>query len=158
MTALRAWYSARSVREQRMILVMLALAAVTLVWAAVVIPVRDGLSSAKSRHRDAVERLGRTLVAVDAVKRAQRAGIALVEAPLPDAVRARADEAGFALATLDADGADRVKVSIATARPPALFAWLATLEQAGILVESSAITPNADQTVAAQLTLRARSA
>ena len=158
MSGLRAWYAARSLREQRMILVMLALAAVTLVWAAVVIPVRDGLSSARTRHRDAVERLGRTLVAVDAVKRAQRARIALVEAPLPDAVRARAEEAGFTLATLDADGPDRVRVSIATARPPALFAWLASLEQAGILVESSAITANADQTIAAQLTLRARSA
>lgn len=156
MTQLRAWYAARSLREQRMILVMLALAAVTFVWAGVVIPVRDGLASAQSRHRDAVERLGRTLVAVDAVKRAQRAGITLVEAPLPDAVRAKAEEAGFTLATLDPDGPDRVKVSIATARPPALFAWLAGLEQAGILVESSAITPNTDQTVAAQLTLGKR--
>ena len=156
MTSLRAWYAARSLREQRMILVMLALGAITLVWAAVVIPVRDGLSSARSRHRDAVERLGRTLVAVDAVKRAQRSGITLIEAPLPDAVRAKAEEAGFTLATLDPDGPDRVKVAIATARPPALFAWLASLEQAGILVESSAITPNTDQTVAAQLTLGKR--
>lgn len=156
MTPLVTWYKARSLREQRMILVMLALAAITLVWAAVVIPVRDGLSDARARHSDAVDRLGRTLVAVDAVKRAQRAGITLVEAPLPDAVRARADEAGFTLATLDPDGPDRVKVSIATARPTALFAWLASLEEAGILVESSAITPNADQTVAAQLTFGAR--
>lgn len=156
MTGLRAWYAARSLREQRLILAMLALAAVTLVWAGVVIPVRDGLSSARARHRDAVERLGRTLVAVDAVKRAQRAGITLLDAPLPDAVRAKAEEAGFTLASLDGEGADRVRVAIATARPPALFAWLAALEAAGILVETSAITANGDQTVAAQLTLRAR--
>ena len=158
MTAVKAWYAARSLREQRMILAMLALAAVTLVWAAVVIPVRDGLSSARSGHRDAVERLGATLNAVSAVKRAQRAGVVLVEAPLPDAVRAKAEEAGFTLASLDADGPDRVRASIATARPPALFAWLAALEQAGILVETSAVTANGDQTVSAQLTLRKRSA
>lgn len=158
MTAIRTWYAARSLREQRMILAMLALAAVTLIWGAVVIPVRDGLSSARSAHRDAVERLGVTLNEVAAVKRAQRAAIALVEGPLADTVRARAEEAGFTLAGLDQDGVDRVKVSIATARPPALFAWLAALEQAGILVESSAITGNGDQTVSAQLTLRARAA
>lgn len=158
MTAIRAWYAARSLREQRMILVMLALAAVTLIWAAVVIPVRDGVSGARARQRDAVERLGRTLVAVDAVKRAQRAGITLVQAPLPDAVRARAQAAGFTLATLDQDGPDRIRVTIAAARPPALFAWLAALEGAGILVEASAITPNPDRTVSAALTLRARAA
>jgi general secretion pathway protein M len=155
---MRAWFTARSLREQRMILAMLALAAATLIWAAVVIPVRDGLASARSAHRDAVERLGVTLNEVAAVKRAQRAGIALPEGPLADTVRARAEEAGFTLAGLDQDGADRVKVSIGTARPPALFAWIAALEQAGILVESSAITGNGDQTVAAQLTLRARAA
>ena len=158
MTALRAWYAARSLREQKLILAMLALAAVTLVWAGIVIPVRDGLSSARAGQRDAVERLGNTLVAVSAVKRAQRAGITLVEAPLPDVVRARAEEAGFILASLDQDGPDRVRVAIATARPPALFAWLASLEAAGILVETSAITANGDQTVSAQLTLRARAA
>lgn len=157
MTALRAWFAARATREKRLILVMLALLAVTIVWAGVIRPVRDGLSSARERHADAVIRLGRTLSEVDAVKSAQRAGISVVSAPLADAVRARAEEAGFTLASLDQDGPDRVRVSIANARPGALLGWIAGLEQGGILVETTSLTPNGDQTVAAQLTLRARS-
>lgn len=156
MSALKAWYAARSLREQRMILVMLLLAAVTLVWGLVVIPVRDGLSGARARQQDAVERLGRTLNAVAAVKAAQRGGATAVTAPLADSVRARAEEAGFALATLDEQEGGRVRFSIATARPPALFAWIAELERSGMLVEAASVTPNGDWTVAAQLTLRAR--
>lgn len=157
MTALRAWFAARSLREKRLILAMLALLAVTILWAGVIRPVRDGLSSAKERHADAGLRLGRTLNEVDAVKSAQRAGVELVSAPLPDAVRARAEEAGFTLASLDQDGPDRVRISIANARPGALLGWIAGLEQGGILVETASLTPNGDQTVAARISFRARS-
>lgn len=158
MSGLRVWFAARALREKRLILVMLALLAVTIVWAALIRPVRDGLSSARERHADAVIRLGQTLNEVGAVKAAQRAGIQPLTGQLADAVRARAEEAGFTLATLDQDGPDRVKISIANARPGALLGWIWGLEQAGILVEATALTPNGDQTVAAQMTLRARSA
>ncbi len=158
MSGLRTWFAGRALREKRLILVMLALLAITILWAGLIRPVRDGLSSARERHADAAIRLGQTLNEVDAVKSAQRAGITPVAGPLADAVRARADEAGFTLATLDQDGPDRVKVSIANARPGALLGWIAGLEDAGILVESTSLTPNGDQTVAAQLTLRGRSA
>ncbi len=158
MSALRTWFAGRALREKRLILVMLALLAITIVWAGVIRPVRDGLSSARERHADAVIRLGQTLNEVEAVKSAQRAGIQPLSGALADTVRAKADEAGFALATLDQDGPDRVKISIANARPGALLGWIAGLEQAGILVESTSLTPNGDQTVAAQMTLRGRSA
>ena len=158
MSALRTWFAGRALREKRLILVMLALLAVTIVWAGLIRPVRDGLSSARERHADAVIRLGQTLNEVGAVKSAQRAGIQQISGPLADTVRAKADEAGFTLATLDQDGPDRVKISIGNARPGALLGWIAGLEQAGILVEATSLTPNGDQTVAAQMTLRGRSA
>ncbi|WP_375287768.1 type II secretion system protein GspM [Sphingomonas sp.] len=149
-----AWFNARSLREKRLILAMLALAAVTLVWAAA-LPLRNAVSSARTRQVDAVVRLGRTLNAVADVRRAQRAGIVPLAGDLASAVRTRAEAAGFALASLDQDG-DRVRIAISTAKPGALFRWVAELEAAGVLVDAASITPNADQTVAVQMTLRGR--
>ena len=47
MSGMRNWFAGRSLRERRMILVMLALLAVTIVWGGIILPVRDGLSSAR---------------------------------------------------------------------------------------------------------------
>ena len=153
-----AWFATRSPREKRLILVMLALMAVVIVWAGIVLPVRDALSSARTRHADAAIRLGRAMAAVDAVKAIQRAGATPLAGPLAAAVRSRAGEAGFTLATLDEDGPDRVRLTIATARPAALLAWAAALEREGMLIEALALTPNGDATVGVAMTLRGRGA
>lgn len=158
MTPIGAWFAGRSLRERRMIVVMCALLAVTILWAGIIRPVGDGLSSTRNRYADAVIRLGETAARVDAVKSAQRGGIRPLSAPLPDAVRQSADTAGFVLASLEQDGPDRVKIAIATARPAALFGWIAGLEQAGLLVDGLSVTNNGDQTVAVRMTVRARTA
>lgn len=158
MSALGAWFAARSLRERRLILAMLALAVVTLVWGLVIRPVRDGLSSSRARYAGAVLRLGEAQAGLAQVKQLQRRQVAPVALPLADTVRARAEAAGFALASLDADAPDRIRTSIATARAGALMAWVAGLERDGILVESIAVTGAGPGTVSAQLTLRARGA
>jgi general secretion pathway protein M len=149
-----AWFNARSLREKRMILAMLALAAITLVWAAA-LPLRNAVSSARNRQTDATVRLGQVRNAVAEVRRAQRAGIVPLTGDLSAIVRGRADAAGFALGSLEQDG-DRVRIAIATARPGPLLRWIGELEAAGILVDAASITPNQDQTVSANLTLRGR--
>jgi general secretion pathway protein M len=156
MTSLRSWFDGRSLRERRLLLVMAALAALTLVWAGVIRPVGDALASARARHADAVIRLGETQARVEAVRLAQRSGPAVTGASLVDEVRARAADAGFTLTSIDADGPDRVRVAVQAARPGALTGWLARLEARGLLVDSVAFTANADQTVGATLTLRSR--
>lgn len=158
MSGLRTWFDGRSLREKRLLLVMAALAALTLVWAAIIRPIGDGLSSARERHADAVMRLGETQAQVAALRDAQRSRPAPLTGTLADAVRAQADQAGFALASLDQDGPDRVRVGIQSARPGALVAWLARLERAGILVDAAALTNNGDKTVGVTLTLKARAA
>ncbi len=155
MKALIDWYDARALREKRLILVMLALFAVTIVWGGIIRPVRDGLESTRERHAGAEVRLGEVQRQVTQVKAIQRSRARVPEGPLPDAVRARADEAGFALASLEPDG-DRVRISIATAKPGALLGWIAGLEGDGLLVDASTINGNGDGTVAATLTLKAR--
>lgn len=158
MTSLRSWFAARSLRERRLLLVMVALAAVTLVWGAVIRPVRDGLSSSRARYADAVVRLGAAQAALAQVKAIQRRQAQPVSLPLADAVRTRADAAGFALASLDADAPDRVRASIASARAGALMTWIAGLEREGILVDALTVSGAGAGTVTAQMTLRARTA
>ncbi len=156
MTALRAWFAARSLRERRLLLVAAALAVVTVIWGGVVLPVRDALSSTRERHAGAVDRLGATIARVDLLKRVGRRPA--LSGDLIALVRAEADEAGFSLATIDAEGSDRVRATIQSARPGALAGWLAKLEARGVLVEAATLTDHGDRTVGAVLVLKARAA
>ncbi len=157
MTPLRLWFDGRAPREKKLLLVMAALAVLTLVWAAVIRPVGDGLSSARERHADAVTRLGETQAQVAALRTIQRNRARPLTGTLADVVRAEADQAGFSLASLDQDGT-RVRVGIQSARPAALVAWLARLERIGILVDTATMTDNGDKTVGVALALKARAA
>ena len=151
----RLWFAQRSLREKRLLIVMVALAAVTLVWALIIRPVNDGLSSARERHQDAVILLADTQARVKAVT-AIAQHPAPITAPLDTIIRDRANEAGFALTSVTADGPNRVQIAIATARPGALFGWIAQLESAGIIVESLATADNGDKNVSAQISFRVR--
>lgn len=155
MTALRAWFTGRSLREQRLLLVMAALMAVTLVWLLVIRPIGDALSAERQRHADAVVRLGATAAAVDAIREVRRQPPALT-GTLADTVRARAAEAGFVVASLTEDGPGRVRVGIAGARPAVLVPWLARLEANGVLVDAATLTDKGDRTVGVELVLKAR--
>lgn len=156
MSGLRAWFDARSLRERRMILVMLALALVTLVWGAIIVPVRNGLSSSRARYTDAVVELGAAQAQLVQVKGIQRRQGQPVPLPLAETVRARADQAGLVLASLDAEADDRVRASVATARAGALMAWIAGLERDGVLVDALTVTPDGAGAVRGEMTLRAR--
>ncbi len=158
MIGLRAWFDGRALREKRLILVMLALLALTLVWFGVIRPLGDALSSARERHADAVIRLGETQARVAAIRDIDRHRPPPLTGTFADAIRARAADAGFALASLDEDGANRVRVSIQSARPAALVPWVARLETAGILVDTVELTDNGDRTVGVRMTLKARGA
>ncbi|KQR81308.1 type II secretion system protein GspM [Sphingomonas sp. Leaf343] len=155
MIALKTWFGQRSKREQRLLLVMAALAVVTIVWGLVIRPAADALSSARERHAAAVIRLGETHNLVDSLRQARRAPP--IVGTLTEIVRTRAEEAGFPLASIDPDGGgDGVRVAITSARGAALSTWLARLERSGVVVESAALTDNGDRTVAARLVLRSR--
>lgn len=154
--ALKSWFDARSLREKRLLLAMVSLAVLTILWGGIILPVTDALSSAKERHAGAVVRLGETQARLAVLQDLQRDRPGPLGAPLDTVIRLRANEAGFPLSTVTPTGNDRVQIAIAAARPGALLGWTGDLERAGILVESLNITDNGDQTVAAQLTLKAR--
>lgn len=158
MRALRTWFEGRSLRERRLILVMLALAVVTIVWGGILRPLGDALASARTRHEDAVVRLGETQARVEAVRLIGRGSPSAIVPSLADEVRARAAEAGFTLSSVEPDGSDRVRVAVQAARPGAFTGWLARLERRGLIVDQVAFTANPDRTVGANLTLRSRGA
>lgn len=156
MTRLRTWYGDRSLREKRLLVVMVALLVVTIIWAGIIIPVRDGLDSSRARYEDAVVRLATTRGEVDLVKSASRRPP--LSAGLAETVRAMADQAGFEIATLDQQDGGRVHVTIQSAKPGAMAAWLARLEAAGVLVDSATLRDTGSRSVAADLILKARGA
>ena len=153
-----AWFRSRSRREQRLILLMLALAALVLVWLLVLRPLGDALAAAKERHGSAVVAL--------ASARAQAAEIARLEGaagggpaasgPLDSFLSRAAGEAGFQLSQIQAAGPDQATVVMEAARPQAFFAWVAAMESAGLIVERLSARANADRTIAVEIAFRRR--
>ena len=133
---------------------MAGLLVLTILWLGVIRPVQDGMVSSRERYDDAVIRLAGTQSEIETLQAAGRRRP--LTGSLADAIRARADQAGFTLTTLDEQGSDRVHVTIQTARPAALSAWLASLERAGILIDAATLRDNGDKSVAADLVLKAR--
>jgi len=150
--SLSLWWRARSIREQRLLMIMFALAGLVLGWLVIVRPLGDALDAARARHGAAVVALA------EARARAEAGGAGGVAAPLPvDSLIGRtAGEAGFTGARIAAQGPARASVAIDAARPQALFAWLVRLEAGGLVVERLRAQANSDRTLSAEATLRAR--
>jgi general secretion pathway protein M len=156
--ALRAWFDGRSLRERRMLLVMVAMIVLTVLWFAIFLPISDGLSSSRTRLNDAVIRLGDAQAERDAIAELAKSRPQPIPGALADYLRQSAGDAGFALSNVAPQGDDRVQIAIPTARPGALFAWIADLESAGVVVSTIEVSNNGDQTVAAQILLIKRGA
>jgi general secretion pathway protein M len=144
------WWRGRSVREQRLLLAMFALIAVTILWLGIYRPMQGVLSNARERHQEAVVRLGEIRAGATAVGGIRASGL---PGPLLAVVSQSASEAGFANAAIAPQGDRRVAVSIPSARPAAFFAWIAALEARGIVVERLSARANSDPTLAIDATL-----
>ena len=144
------WWRGRSVREQRLLLVMFALLAVTVLWLGIYRPMQAALSNARARHQEAVIRLGEVRAAAAALKSGPAVGL---PGPLVSVVTQAATDAGFANAVVTPQGDRRVSVSIPSARPAPFFAWIASLEARGIVVERLSARANSDPTLAIDASL-----
>lgn len=156
--ALKAWFDARTLRERRMLLAMAAMIVLTVIWFGIFLPVSDGLSSSRTRLNDAVVRLGKAEAEREAIADLIKNKPQPIPGALADYIRQSAGDAGFALSNVAPQGDDRVQIAIPTARPGALFSWIADLERAGVIVATIDVSNNGDQTVAAQILLMKRGA
>jgi general secretion pathway protein M len=146
------WWEARSERERMLLGAMLVLAAILLIWLLIVRPLSDALDAARLRHGDAAVALAQ------ARARARPSAAAGPAAAGPvDAIVARtAAAAGFPGARIAGQGPNKASVSLDSARPQALFGWVAQMEQSGLVVERLRAQANADHTLSAEITLGAR--
>lgn len=145
-----AWWRERSLREQRMLLVMFALLAVTLLWLGVYRPLQARLSSARERHQEAVVGLGEVRAQAEALRGSRATAPA---GPLAELVTRSAAEAGFANATVAPQGDRRLSVSVPSARPGPILGWIAGLEAQGVIVERFQARANSDPTLTVDLVL-----
>ena len=154
--AFRLWWAGLSLREQRMLLVMFALLAVTVLWLGILWPVERALGAARTRHGDAVIAHAGVAVKVAAVRDLRRAVPPPLGGDLAAAVSQSAADVGFVLSTIEAQGGDKASLSIAAARPTALFGWLQDLEARGIFPETLRVRANSDRTLNVEAVLRVR--
>ena len=151
-----ALWLARTPRERWLLGVMFALLLLVLVWFLVLRPLGDMLSEAKERHGEAVAGLAEVRAQAAAIAALERSSPAPIEGPIDSAVSAAAATAGFQLSQLQPEGPGRVSLAIGSARPQALFGWIAGLEAQGYIVERLNASSNPDRTISAQIVLRAR--
>lgn len=147
------WWGERSPRERGLLAIMFVLAAVVLGWLLIVRPLADQLDAAKARYAAA------TIALAEAEAREDAAGggpAAAPGMPVDSLIGAAATQGGFTNARVAAQGPLRASVSIDSARPEALFAWLGQLERRGLAVERLGARTNSDRTIAVEAVLRAR--
>jgi general secretion pathway protein M len=154
---LQSWWRGRTSREQRLLLAMAALFALVLVWLLVIRPVGDSLSAARERHSAAVLRLAEARAQAAAIGSLSGAPQKALAGPLTTILNSAATEAGFPVARVEPDGPDRATMSVDAVRPDAFFGWVRQMEEGrGLIVERLNARTNSDQTLAVQITFRAR--
>lgn len=151
------WFRSLSLREQRLILVMLALAGIVFAWLLVVRPLGDALADARARHGAAVVALADARARAAEIARLEQQGSAAPGGPADVVVSRSAVEAGFQLSQIQAAPDGSVTLAMDSARPQAFFDWVARLEGAqGLVVERLNARANGDRTIAVELRLRPR--
>lgn len=153
---IQLWWAERSRREQYMLAVMLAMVAAFVAWFLVWQPISKGLAAARIRHELAVRDVASVAGKAAQLKAIMASPAASPGGPVPSYVTQSASEVGFTLSRADPVGTDGVAIAIVSAKSPALFTWLATLDAAGIFVTQLDIRRNADTTIAVDVTLKAR--
>lgn len=157
MLQFKNWWSARTDREQKMLMLMVAVVSLFLMWFAVWQPVTSGLRSAHMRYDRAIIDLASVKEKAVALKAIRARPVQPLGVPLASFVGQAASEAGFTLSRSEPVGTDGITIAIVSAKSPALMAWFAQLENRGLFVSEISIRPNSDMTIAAEAVLKLRS-
>jgi general secretion pathway protein M len=149
------YWGQRSLRERRLIAMMLIIALPLLLWLLVARPLNAALVNAKERQAEAVARHGRILARIDAIDHGASSGRSSTKVGSLDLfVAEAASQRGLTLDSSSPQGSDAVSVRIAHARPEALVDWLIGFERQGIVIAEMHMTANADGSVALDAQLR----
>ncbi|MFS0735847.1 type II secretion system protein GspM [Sphingomonas sp. 1P06PA] len=154
---LKIWWAGRTLREQRLLLVMAALLAITIAWAGIIRPTDDALADARARHARAVLALGDARAQADAIRLLERRAPPPLGAPIQAFLASQASEAGFTVARIEPLGSSGATLVINAVRAPAFFGWIGQLESRyGLVVDRLVARTNSDATLSVQVDLRGR--
>jgi general secretion pathway protein M len=134
---------------------MALLALLVLGWLLLVRPLGDALSRARERHGSAVVALAQARTQAAEIDRLQKQAPPANSEPLTLLVSQAAGTAGFPIKSVDEVGGG-VRLAIEAARPQAFFAWVGEMEARGLIVVQLTARPNADRSLAAEVTFRMR--
>lgn len=154
MGRITTWFIGLTARERTLVGVAGLLVALIVLVYGIVLPLGHALDAAAVRHRLATERAGRIAAGLDALKRAPARQMATLAGPVEQVAGASAQAAGFIVQSSQKQGADRVMLTIPTARPSAALAWLDGMSGQGLAVEQLTMTPSPDGSVSVNVTLR----
>ena len=158
MGGMALWWRERTLREQRLLLVMFALVGLVLGWLLVIRPLSDALDAAQTRHAEAVTALAEARARAQAVRRLQGDRSASAPLPVDGFVTRTSAEAGFANARIASQGPARATFALDAVRPQAFFAWVRLMERRGLVVDSLHARVTGDRTLAVEAAFRARGA
>ena len=142
----RAWWSGRSLREQRLLMVMGGLLAAVILWFGVVTPSLAWRAAAVERRSDAEA----DLALIEAGVARIAGGASSMDATQVEAAARRAADAGGVNATFNPLD-NGVGFSINGATTAVLFGWLGTLQaEHGVEARTLTVSENADATLNAE--------
>jgi general secretion pathway protein M len=151
------WWPSLTLREQRLLLAILALLTLGLLWLLIIRPLGDALSSARERHSGAAVALAEARAQAALIR--QLEGLAAAS-PIAEPVEAlltrSAIVAGFPIARLEREGANRATLVLGSVRPQAFFGWLSQMESRGLIVERLNAGADSDLTLTIHVTVRQR--
>jgi general secretion pathway protein M len=151
---LAQWWQALSRREQRLLAVMLVLAAPILFWLLVLRPLAEAQADAGARLAQARQGLAQVQAAAPVLKRLEARGGARggASGDAMTRVRAALDGVGLVAETLEPAN-DGVRLRLAAVRGPVLLRLLAGLETDGLPVETLSVSRNEDTSLTVSMTV-----
>jgi general secretion pathway protein M len=149
---LRDRYLGRSPREQRLLILMTAIAIPLLIWLALVVPLSSAYDRALERHLEAVDRNGRVKLLADRAKGAPDRG-APAGGDLMLVLTDSARQAGLAAEANAGAVPGSAAVSIASGPPPQVLAWLKQVEAQGYRIADVRLAPAGPGTVTLTATI-----
>ncbi len=150
----RTWFVGLTQRERILVRIAALLVAGLVGYYGIVRPMAGAMTAAEERYVYAIERQARIEAKVAALLPPVDGKVANFSGKIDSFVSQSAGETGIAVGSIDPQSESRVNMLVESAKPTALFGWLARIEREGIVVESLSVNPASNGTVSATLTLR----
>lgn len=150
----RNWFAGLSQRERILVGVAGLLLAGLVGYYGIARPMFGAMTVAEERYLDAIEQQARIDAKVAALQQPVDGDVVKFSGTIDAFVGQSAGETGIAVASVTPQSDSRVNMVVESAKPTALFGWLARIEREGIAVESLSVNPAGSGTISATMTLR----